>query len=85
MNFVPEIVWNGETCRNCGRDLHRECLKLDDCYFCSESCLGAYLVEKYEEEVEWVEFVYPEEVNAREREAWDDSMRDRDEFWRRHT
>lgn len=77
-----EIVWDGEMCHNCGRELHGECSMLDDSYFCSEACLGAYLVEKYEEEIEWVEFVHPEDVYAREREDWDDSMKDRDKYWR---
>lgn len=81
MTYGPKrIVWSGETCHNCGHDLHGECSMLDDSYFCSESCLGAYLVEKYEEEVEWVDFRYPEEEDAAAREDWDDSINDLSEF-----
>lgn len=72
MTFGPEeIIWNGETCHICGRRLHRECTKLDEKYFCCEECLGAYLVEKYEEVVSWVDFKTQEEIDERMREAWE--------------
>lgn len=77
MSFAREIVWNGEYCNTCKALCHHECSTYDGLYFCSDKCLGEYLVEKFEDEIEWVDFITQEALNEREREAWDDSMRDR--------
>lgn len=66
MSFGPEErIWKGETCWHCGKDLKRESSYYDGNYFCSDHCLGAYLVEKHEEEVEWIDFITEEALKER--------------------
>jgi len=72
-----ERVWEGETCSRCGKELHGESSMLDDQYFCSEECLGQYLVEKYEDDIEWLDFITQGEIDERMREIYADQMKDR--------
>lgn len=72
-----ERVWEGETCCRCGKELHGESSMLDDQYFCSEECLGQYLVEKYEDDIEWLDFITQGEIDERMREIYADQMKDR--------
>ena len=77
MTYGPEErVWKGETCHICGRELHGECSKLDEKYFCGEGCLGAYLLMKYEDDIQWVDFITEEALRDRWQEdskmgGWD--------------
>lgn len=71
-----EKVWEGETCCRCGKELHGKSSMLDDQYFCSEECLGEYLIEKYEDDIEWLDFTTEEEVRQRMLEDKYDAMRD---------
>ena len=76
MTYGPEeIVWNGETCFHCGRDLKKESARYGDMYFCSEDCLGAHLIEEHEDDIDWVDFITEEELDERMREIHDDQMR----------
>lgn len=78
MTYGPEErILDGETCSRCGKPLHHECSMLDDQYFCSDECLGAYLIEKYEDDIYWVDFITQGEIDERLREIHDDQMRDR--------
>ena len=75
MTYGPaERVWNGEICFHCGKDLKRESSSIDGNYFCSDYCLGAYLVEKYEDEIEWIDFITEEALRDRELEDHYDQM-----------
>lgn len=65
-----EKVWNGETCDVCGRRLRRDSSSYDDNYFCSNKCLGEYLVEKLDDEIEWLDFITQEALDERMREMW---------------
>lgn len=71
-----QIVWDGETCFHCGKDLHGECSQLDDMYFCSEACLGAYLIEANEDDINWIDFITPEEYKQQALEDHYDRMHD---------
>lgn len=78
MTYGPEErVWEGETCCRCGKELHGESSMLDDQYFCSEACLGEYLIEKYEDDIEWVDFINQGEIDERMREIYADQMKDK--------
>lgn len=61
-------AWEGEVCYCCHRDLYGECASYDDHYFCSDKCLGEYLVDKLDDEIEWVDFRPKEEIDEAERE-----------------
>lgn len=70
MTYGPEErVWKGEICFHCGKDLRRECSSMDGNYFCSDHCLGAYLIEKHEDDITWIDFITQEALNAR---MWED-------------
>lgn len=79
MTYGPEErVWDGEICFHCGKDLKHESSSYDGNYFCSDYCLGAYLIEKHEDEIEWIDFVTEEALRDRALEdkydrmgAWD--------------
>lgn len=62
--------WEGQTCYCCHRDLHGECASYDDHYFCSNSCLGEYLVDKLDDEIAWVNFQYKEDIDMADQERW---------------
>ena len=69
MTFGSRLrVWEGQTCYCCHRDLHGECASYDDHYFCSDKCLGEYLVDKLDDEIEWVDFRPQEEIDEAEQE-----------------
>jgi hypothetical protein len=69
MTYGPEErVWDGETCFHCGKDLKRESSSIDEHYFCSDYCLGAYLIEKHEDEIKWIDFITEEALKDRWRE-----------------
>ena len=70
-----EIVWDGETCFHCGKDLHGEAAQYSDMFFCSEHCLGAHLIEENEDEIGWVDFVTQDQIDERMREIHDEQMR----------
>lgn len=72
-----EIVWDGEMCFHCGKDLHGEAAQYGDMFFCSERCLGAHLIEENEDEIDWVDFVTQEQIDERMREIHYDQMRDK--------
>lgn len=70
MTYGPEErVWRGEICFHCGKGLRRECSSMDGNYFCSDHCLGAYLIEKHEDDITWIDFITQEALNAR---MWED-------------
>ena len=79
MTYGPEErVWNGETCFHCGKDLKHESSSYNGNYFCSDYCLGAYLIEQHEDEIEWIDFITEEALRDRALEdkydrmwAWD--------------
>ena len=69
MTYGPEErVWDGETCFHCGKDLKHESSSIDGKYFCSDYCLGAYLIEKHEDEIKWIDFITEEALKDRWRE-----------------
>lgn len=72
-----EIEFDGQTCWNCGKDLHGESAMLDDNCFCSERCLGAYLIEKYDDVIQWVDVKTTEEIRQRQLEDYNDQKRDK--------
>lgn len=77
MTYGPEErVWEGETCFHCGKDLRHESSSYNGNYFCSDYCLGAYLIEEHEDEIDWIDFITQEEIDERMREIHDDQMRD---------
>lgn len=61
-------IWDGECCEMCAKPLSRECSHYDGKYFCSDSCLGQYLVEKIDDEIEWVDFRTLDEIKLAEAE-----------------
>lgn len=77
MTYGPEErVWDGETCYRCGKDLKHESSSIDGHYFCSDYCLGAYLIDKHEDEIEWIDFITEEALRDRWQEdskmgGWD--------------
>lgn len=71
-----EIVWDGEMCFHCGKDLHGEAAQYGDMFFCSERCLGAHLIEENEDEIGWVDFVTQDQIDERMREIHDEQMND---------
>ena len=69
MTYGPEErVWDGETCFHCGKDLKHESSSIDGHYFCSDYCLGAYLIDKHEDEIKWIDFITEEAQKDRWRE-----------------
>ena len=83
MSFIERKEWEGETCAQCGKDVSHETFVMDEQYFCCEECLGAYLVEKYEEDYEVVDFWTKGELLEEQREIHDDQERDYYEFYER--
>lgn len=78
MTYGPEeLIWDGETCFHCGKDLHGKAIQYKDMYFCSEECFGAHLVEEHEDDVDYVDFITQGEIDERMREIHDDQMRDK--------
>ena len=84
MSFIERKQWDGETCWHCGKDVEHETFVMDELYFCCEHCLGAYLVEKHEEDYEVVDFWTKGELLEEQRENHDDQERDYYEFYERH-
>ena len=71
MTFGSRLkVWEGEMCHCCHKDLSGECASYDDHYFCSTECLGEYLVDKLDDEIEWVNFQNKEDIDMADQERW---------------
>lgn len=78
MMFGPEErIWEGETCFQCGRNIHKGAAQYKEKYFCSDECLGAHLIEEHEDDIDWIDFITQGEFDERMREIHDDQMRDR--------
>lgn len=77
MTYGPEErVWVGETCYHCGKNVKKGASSYDGNYFCSDYCLGAYLIEKHEDEIKWIDFITEEALRDRWQEdskmgGWD--------------
>lgn len=65
---MEQIVSKGEECCMCHKILKGESSIYDGQLFCSDKCLGKYMIGKHEDDIEYVKFIDEIEYELAERE-----------------